>query len=245
MDRATASSPITSPARALLGLTVVALVCASTPPAHAAAPRPVATWQMNERPGARTMLDSTASRLNGVVGSEVSTGVAVQGATAYRFSRLAPNTAPAHPQHNVVVPDDDRLDPGAGSYSVEVRYRTTSSFGNLVQKGQSGSAGGYWKIQLPQGEPSCLFRGAGGVTTAVRAQQRVDDGAWHVVRCARTDTALTLYVDGAPVGTRRGSTGPIANSKSLLVGGKDSCDQIKVTCDYFAGDVDWIKITRP
>ena len=27
----------------------------------------------------------------------------------------------------------------------------------------------------------------------------------------------------------------------MTVGGKIQCDQITVTCDYYAGDIDWIK----
>lgn len=244
---ATASSVATSPARTLLlGLSAVALVCTSIAPAEAATTAaPVSTWELNEPAGASTMVDSSGNGLNGTVGTEVLTGVAVLGATAYRFARLPPNTPPAHPEHNVVVPHDDRLNPGSGNYSVEVRYRTTNPFGNLIQKGQSGSSGGYWKIQLPQGEPSCLFRGPSGVTNAVRAQTRVDDGLWHVIRCDRTDTAVALSVDGVLVGTNSGTTGPIANTKALSLGGKNDCDQVSVTCDYFGGDVDWVRITRP
>ena len=29
-----------------------------------------------------------------------------------------------------------------------IRYRTTSSFGNIVQKGQNGVPGGYWKLEV-------------------------------------------------------------------------------------------------
>ena len=28
----------------------------------------------------------------------------------------------------------------------------------------------------------------------------------------------------------------------LTIGGKVDCDQVKVTCDYFAGDIDWVRI---
>jgi len=38
-----------------------------------------------------------------------------------------------------------------------------------------------------------------------------------------------------------GATGNISNTFPMTVGGKIACDQVTVTCDYYAGDIDWIK----
>lgn len=219
---------------------VAARKTAAPPPAELTT---VADWQLNEPAGARVMIDSSGNRLDGQIGDEVVTGVVSDGATGYRFARLQPNTPPAHPEHNVLVAHDDRLNPGDSTYTVEIRYRTTHSFGNLVQKGQAGAPGGYWKIQLPQGEPSCLFRGPTGITNAVRATSRIDDGLWHTVMCRRTTDAVELFVDGAFIGRNTGLTGAIANTQPLSLGGKNFCDQVDITCDYFGGDVDWVRIT--
>lgn len=213
-------------------------------PAQAAATESLAIWELNEPSRAATMNDTSGNGLHGVIGTEVITGVTYAGATGYRFPRLVPDTPPAHPEHIVRISHDPRLNPADDDFSVEVRYRTTNSFGNLIQKGQSGSRGGYWKIQLPQGEPSCLFRGATGVTNAVRSTFRVDDGQWHVVRCDRTADAAELWIDGVFQGRNRGLTGPIANTKDMYLGGKGECDQITVTCDYFGGDVDYVRVTK-
>jgi PKD repeat protein len=191
------------------------------------------------------MLDSSGNGHNGDIGNEVDTGVTFDGATGYRFERLTPNTPPARPEHNVVVPHSASLNPNTGAYSVEVRYRTDNPFGNLIQKGQATTRGGYWKIQLPLGEPNCLFRGPTGVTNAVRANVAIDDNEWHVIRCDRTDDAVEMFVDGVFAGRNTGTTGPIANDQPLSFGGKSNCDQIEVTCDYFGGHVDWVRITRP
>jgi hypothetical protein len=45
--------------------------------------------------------------------------------------------------------------------------------------------------------------------------------------------------------TRRaiGWTGRIENSKPLSIGGKYNCDQQTVTCDYFVGAIDWVRIS--
>lgn len=74
----------------------------------------------------------------------------------------------------------------------------------------------------------------------------LNDGAWHTVRCERTADRVAMTVDagtGAQI-TRRalGITGNIANASPLTIGGKASCNQTTVTCDYFTGDIDFVSI---
>jgi hypothetical protein len=198
---------------------------------------------MNEGPGATTAVDSSGNGLSGIVGSHVQTGVALTGGgTGYRFPYLKPNTPPADPAHLVTIPHNDRLNPGTGNFAVEFRMRTTHSFGNVIQKGQAGSPGGYWKFQQPSGKISCLFRGSAGSSTASSGTVRVNDGAWHTVRCERTSSSVVMTVDGAVTGRNRNATGTIANTRPVTIAGKLNCDQVEITCDYFAGDIDYLKI---
>jgi hypothetical protein len=218
-----------------------------SPAGHAAGATtdpPVAhTYEMNEAVGATAMHDDGAPTLDGVIGSEVQVGVVFAGATGYRFPRLAPNTPPAHPAHLVSIPDDPTLDPGEGTYSIQIRYRTTNKFGNLIQKGQSATKGGQIKIQLPKGRPSCYYKGSLGRVGA-GAPAPLSDGAWHTLRCTRTPSAVDFYVDGVRVGHKNGASGLIDNALPMTIGGKPNCDQITVTCDYFGGDVDYVHITK-
>jgi hypothetical protein len=212
-------------------------------PAHAAIDQPVAVWQMNELAGSRTMADSSRNGINGTIGAHVLVGTALSGGgTGYRFPYLKPNTPPADPEHVVRVPHNSRLNPGSGNFAVELRLRTTHSFGNVMQKGQAGAAGGYWKLQQPSGKISCLFRGVVGSSTASSGTVRVNDGAWHTVRCERTSSSVIMRVDGVVTGRNFNATGSIANTKPLSIAGKLNCDQVTITCDYFAGDIDYIKI---
>ena len=212
-------------------------------PAHAAIDQPVAVWQMNESARSRTMSDSSGNGIKGTIGAHVVVGTALSGGgTGYRFPYLKPNTPPADPDHVVRVPHDSRLNPGSGNFAVELRLRTTHSFGNVMQKGQAGSAGGYWKLQQPNGKISCLFRGAVGSSTASSGTVRVNDGAWHTVRCERTSSSVIMTVDGVVTGRNFNTTGSIANTRPLSIAGKLNCDQVTITCDYFAGDIDYIKI---
>jgi hypothetical protein len=182
--------------------------------------QPVAVWQMNESAGARTMVDSSGNGINGVIGTDVLAGTALTGGgTGYRFTFVQPNQPPANPERLVQVAHRTALNPGS-DFAVEFRMRTTHSFGNIVQKGQSGSSGGYFKFQQPNGKISCLFRGSAGSSTA--------------------SSSVTMTVDGVVTG--RNPTGTIANTRPLTIAGKLNCDQLNTTCDYFDGDLDYLKI---
>jgi hypothetical protein len=228
--------------------TALALLAASTtlvvlavPAAGAATPTPVASWAMNENRGARVMVDGSGNRLNGTIGHEVRTGTTVNGSKGYRFDRLEPDTPPPHPGHLVTVADHPSLDPGSRQYIVTVRLRTTYHFGNIIQKGQATVAGGNFKLQIPSGKVQCLFRGSKG-SIQVSAKRAINDGAWHTVRCERASNGVVLTIDGRVEARVTGWTGPISNSWPLSIGGKTSCDQRDVGCDYYAGDIDRVSI---
>ncbi|MGX6600743.1 LamG-like jellyroll fold domain-containing protein [Micromonosporaceae bacterium Da 78-11] len=230
---------VTLAASTTLGGTTVLLGPGST--ALAAADRAVALWDMNETTGATTMRDSSGHGIDGRIGSEVGVGAEESGSQGYRFDRLEPDTPPAHPQHLIMVADNDGLNPGERDFAVTVRLRTIHKFGNVIQKGQATVPGGNWKIQIPNGRPQCVFRGAKG-TMLASAPKALNDGAWHTITCLNSGSGLTLSVDGTTVAGRSGRTGRIANSWPLSIGGKSSCDQSDVGCDYFAGDIDYVRI---
>ncbi|MFI1988503.1 laminin G domain-containing protein [Actinoplanes sp. NPDC020271] len=223
-------------------LLATTILLTGTPmPAHASAVATIAYWGMDEPYGATRMSDSSGNRLDGQIGGEVGTGTAVRGATGYRFDRLEPDTPPAHPGHLVVVPDDPAMNPGARDFAVTLRLRTTGHFGNIIQKGQSATEGGNFKLQIPNGKVQCSFRGDRGVLEA-DAPYAINDGAWHVVTCVRVSTGVALAIDGQRVAGRQGWTGAIRNNWPLTIGGKLDCDQRTVGCDYYAGDLDYVSL---
>ncbi|HEY2789397.1 MAG TPA: LamG-like jellyroll fold domain-containing protein [Gaiellales bacterium] len=226
--------------RSLTAALAVGVVFAA--PASAAT---LADWEMNEAPGAHVMTDSSG-HVNGTIGSAVQTGVSVMGATGYQWNFTSPTAPPPKPER-LVQANSATLNPGAGTYTVTMRYRTTKHFGNIVQKGQAGSAGGYFKLENPNGRLNCVFRGVSSSGAFLRKAVEsgvISNGAWHLVVCTRTSSGLTLTVDGSVVATARGSTGTISNSRPITIGGKLNCDQVKTTCDYFTGNVDYIKIAN-
>ena len=126
------------------------------------------------------------------------TGVTVLGATGYQWNFTSPTAPPPKPER-LVQASSATLNPGAGNYTVTLRYRTTKHFGNIVQKGQAGSAGGYFKLENPSGRLNCVFRGVSSSGAFLRKAVEsgvISNGAWHLVVCTRTPSGLTLTVDG-------------------------------------------------
>lgn len=207
-----------------------------------------ADYQMNEPTGSSVMTGSSGIGLDGTIAlsDQITTGwVSYDGAIGYHWLRRPPNEPPAEPERVIQVPDNLNLEPGpnTGTFTIEMRYRTKERFGNITQKGQATTKGGQWKIQNPQGRPSCLFKGSIG-RVATRVPTAINDNLWHVLTCVRTPTRVTVLVDGVEVNHQNGSTGTIDNQMPMTVGGKIDCDQIKVTCDYFSGDIDYIRIYK-
>ncbi|SCG71553.1 PKD domain-containing protein [Micromonospora humi] len=213
-------------------------------PAQATATRTVAFWSMDEPASSTVLRDSSGSGRHGTVGGEVVTGALYAGATGHRFATHLPTEEQAVPGHVDLVPHSTDFNPDAGDFSVTIRYRTTYSFGNILQKGQGDAAGGYWKFEAPSGKPRCLFRGGDGASRTGYTDVAISDGQWHTVTCNRTSAYVEMYVDGVRTSRLNGPTGTIANSWQISVGGKSQCDGKKVTCDYFAGDIDYVKILK-
>ena len=224
----------------------VAALCLATAAPVAAAPSTVLALELNEAFGVRTAVDSSGYGRHGSIGSHV----VMNGAYA-SFDFHSPNEGVAYrDQHLVVVPDaaDGSLDPGRENFSVEVRFQypptgISDETPNLLQKGQSGTSGGQVKLQFSRGRMGCTFKTPQGTATATSSMS-VADGAWHVVRCDRTPTSVTVYVDGVRAGVRNAATGTLANSKPWVLGGKQQCDARQVDCDYFAGAVDYVRLTK-
>jgi hypothetical protein len=219
------------------------LTFAVAAPASAAT---LADWEMNEGPGATTMIDASG-HVNGTIGSAVKTGVVFNGATGYQWPFASPTAPPPKPER-IVQANSNSLNPGSGTYTVSVRFRTNQHFGNMVQKGQAGASGGYFKIENPNGRINCVFRGRNSsgtlVRKAVQAPTATSDNAWHTATCTRTTAGVTLSIDGNVVGTAKGNTGNISNTRPISIGGKLNCDQVNTTCDYFTGSMDWVKISN-
>ena len=196
------------------------------------------------------MTDRGPYGIEGEIGSRVRTGIDFSdGSTGYQWPRRRPNAQPAVPERLIVV-DDPRLNPGTRDYAITLRFRTTRRHGNIIQKGQSRTPGGFFKLELPKGRMTCLFRSRdaqgdliGQAFVKSPRDVNLHDGRWHVVRCEKTSDRVTMTIDGeTTVQSRARRIGPIANDEQLTIAGKIDCDQIDISCDYFGGSIDYIRI---
>jgi concanavalin A-like lectin/glucanase superfamily protein len=205
-----------------------------------------ADWEMNDPAGSTVMRDSSGHGLNGAIsGQAASEGLTLNG-SYFHWSSRCPACAPVQDGRVIQVPDNSQLEVPDASvrYTLEFRFRTTHGYGNYMQKGHAVSPGGQIKVQGPKGLVECMFKGANGNTVRTASPKSLSDGNWHTVKCVRTATQVQEWVDGTQVAVRNGSTGVINNSKQFTVGGKNNCDQVKVTCDYYSGDIDYIRISH-
>jgi len=215
-------------------------------PAAQAAPVNVLDLELNDPAGSAVAVDSSGMGHNGAVGSHIR----LNGSYGTWDRHDPASTTYYGANHLIMIPDaaDGSLDPGTGNFVVEFRYRTTVKFGNVIQKGQNKDAGGQVKFQQPGGYMSCMFKSPTG-QAAIKATKPTNDGQWHVFRCERTPTQVSIYIDGVFNARIRHTTGDINNKKPWTIGGKFDCDTSLPTtgadsCDYWAGDMDWVHITK-
>lgn len=233
----------------LAGVLSTILSVAAAPRANALSPVLLADWEMNEAPGSQVMTDNSGNNITGAIGSAVQVGTFLDGATGYAWDNGSPTAPPPKPERLVQV-NDSRLNPGNRDFAITVRFRTTRSYGNMIQKGQSQTPGGYFKWEIPSGILMCLFRSRslngtllGEKSVKSPATMPLNDGVWHTVRCEKTVDRVTMTIDGTTtVQSNRGTIGSISNNVPLTIAGKGNCDQVEVTCDYFSGNIDYVRI---
>lgn len=233
------------PAVAVLALGAIAL----GPVGQANAASVVALWNMNEAPGSKVLVDSGPNHINGTIG----TSITLNG-SFHSFPQVQRgfNNATFDPQHLDVI-NDSRMNPGTADFRVTARIKIakpSDAFGNVMQKGQTGSATGFWKMELDgptRGLVFCGFKSiVNGVTTqgGIRSPINVADNQWHVVTCERGPGFVSTTVDGHT--TKQVKTvGSVVNNVPLTIGGKLNCTAATVhhDCDYFEGQIDYVQIT--
>ena len=212
-------------ARPLVMAAVAVLTIAVAGPAHAATV--VADWQMNDT--GTVMTDSSGHGNNGTLKH-----VATNGST-FAFQGT-PSV--------VAVPSSASLNPASASFTATARIKfasaPSSAVGDydLVRKGLSGAAGGYWKMEIVQsGRGNCVFKGSAG-SVILSAGPNLANNAWHTLSCTTTGSQLRLTVDGTTY-TKTGRIGTIANTKIVTVGAKTLSGG-----DQYTGQMDRVTLSK-
>ncbi len=201
--------------------------------------RIVALWPMDDK-SASEMRDVSGNGHVGVVGASVE-----RTSDHYAFSKAIDSVVDS--SRLVTVADSPDFDIARSDFSISVRIRTSSTGEhNIIQKGQSQVAGGFWKVEVnanggTPGIPHCEFKGSRSAI-GVASKVRIDDGEWHLLSCEWTPDGVQIVVDGTTK-EKEGETGPIANSAEIFIGGKAECNPSNdVECDYFEGDLADVRI---
>ncbi len=80
-------------------------------------------------------------------------------------------------------------------------------------------------------------------------EYKLDDGQWHTLRCERTATGVRVTQDAGTSGRgdqvqARGASARINNTNPFMIGGKAFCQAEGVTCDFFKGDLDYVRVEK-
>jgi hypothetical protein len=204
----------------------------------------IADYEMNEAPGSTVLVDSSGNGFNGTIGAAVTPN----GSSHHFDLRSHKSGTPVTPEHLDVVPTQPGLNPGSRNYAITLRLRWAGPLPdvNLIQKGQ-GSARG-WKVESAKAHVRCQFLGTLGQVTIKSidyTKKTWADGNWHIVTCARIGNVASLTIDGQLIGSKTANVGDISNTWPISIAGKTKCDNIKVWCDYWSGDMDYVHITSP
>jgi len=196
----------------------------------------VALWHMNETSGT-AMLDSAGSN----AGTPKNVTVAVPGwsGTAYRFNGTS---------SYVSVPSSAALSPGKAPivFTAHVRYTVTPPRGkttdyDVIRKGTASDSAQFYKLEIrPDNRAVCRFVGSNTTSTGllVHAGPVLNDGKWHTLTCTKTDTSITLAVDGT-AHSKSGTVGSISNSGPLVLGAKNG----RKFTDFYHGDLDEVSVS--
>jgi PKD repeat protein len=226
---------------ATIGAAACLIGSLSAAPVFATPTTVVANYQMENDTG--TAMADSAGTNDGVIATPhdgLDTNVVTPGGHGYSWGPLPASVTDGRV---VTVPDNAAIDPQTSEFAVEVRINTEATDGVIAQKGESGTAGGQWRVQLAGGQAACLFR-SDAVRGAAQSTTDVSDGTWHTITCELTGTGTTVYVDTTKERHQnKPVTGGIDNSVPLTVGGKVGCGNV-TACDYFVGLVDYIKIFK-
>jgi hypothetical protein len=174
----------------------------------------VALWLMNDT-GA-TMLDS-ARHHNGTLHA-VSAGLPGYSGTAFGFNGR---------NSYVTVPQASDLSAVDNNVTVTIWMKTRILPPTTVQDWDLiRSAGGYYdgdeyKMEYaPDGTAHCSFKGNGStgyLEVTSSSSKPLNDGAWHMIKCVKTKTAVETIVDGTTY-SRRGTIGTITITRGFILG---------------------------
>jgi hypothetical protein len=192
----------------------------------------IAIWHMDETSG-RAMVDSARDH-DGIATNVTFNQPGWQG-RAYSFNGVNSVVAVAHASD---------LNPGGANFAFSARVRFTqppppSTF-DIVRKGVTTSSGGYWKMELFNGNggvrAECFWKAAHGRTISAVRGTGLNDNQWHHIVCRRSGNTFSITVDGRTT-SNTAELGSIANTAGVTVGQRPGGG------DVYKGLMDDVRLT--
>jgi hypothetical protein len=163
------------------------------------------------------------------------------GGQAVRFPPVCPTYGDPGCPRAVLEAGRADANPGVAAFrygaSVLLRPDETTEGANVLQKGYSVGRSQF-KLQVDgkAGKPSCVLVGTDSSEIHVAtAPATVASGQWHAIECVRSETELSISVDGVIVEQRNVPADlSIVNSDPIRIGGKGTAPNN----DQFHGAID-------
>jgi concanavalin A-like lectin/glucanase superfamily protein len=221
--------------RRVLLVVVLGVLGVGASPAVADA-APVAVWHLDETSGT-----SAFDAVGANTGTNHNVTLRVPGfaGTAYRFDGNS---------SYVQVPTSAALNPGTApiQFTAEVRYtktpgKTSTTDYDVLRKGTSSDSAQFYKLEIRHDNRAvCRFVGSNTNSSGIliHTGPTLNNGRWHTITCTKSDTQISLIVDGKTF-TKNGVVGSIANSGPLTLGAKPGSRYT----DFYNGDLDEVSVS--
>lgn len=189
----------------------------------------VAAWEMNDSAGSTTVADSGPYHLTGALKGGVKTT-----GSSLLFSGNGVVTANG----------SSALALGSQPFTMEARLRFSKVPSATVGDYDilRGTPGGGWRLEVVARKKRTIAVAACGYAGSkssllLTGGPHLANGAWHVVRCVKTDSSVTLMVDGAVVAQRAITIGSVTTKDPLAMGAKPTGD------DPYTGELDYVRVS--
>jgi len=142
----------------------------------------------------------------------------------------------------IEIEDDDSLDFGTGSFSVETWVKTTAKVTQCILCKSTGATEGYQLFIEPITGTAQPFVGDGTSSVFFNGTTNISDNTYHHVAMTWNTSLLRLFVDGIEEANKTGTIGSISNTLPLLIAaqcGQSACTSVK---EFLNGSISEVRI---
>jgi hypothetical protein len=195
----------------------------------------VALWHMDDT--GTTMVDSVGGH-NGTL-HNVATGLSGSLGTAFGFNGT---------NSYAFVPQSDALSAVDNDVTVSIRLRVSPGNApdaaaeddwDVIRSAGQYADGDEYKVEYdPDRTVRCAFKGNAGYREVFSDPAKpLDDGAWHTIKCVKTQTQVKTIVDGVTT-SGAANIGTIVITKGIIIAAHPSTSATSGASEWFNGELD-------